>query len=83
MIISEIDYERNPVYGLNLLPEFISPFPEGFEYDIEMLKIMTRTYLENTLIINPRKDHWLIGAFQVYLMIHYIDTYYPTMKLCR
>ena len=81
MIISEIDYERNPVYGLNLLPEFISPFPEGFEYDIEMLKIMTRTYLENTLIINPRKDHWLIGAFQVYLMIHYIDTYYPTMKL--
>jgi len=81
MVISEIDYERNPVYGLNLLPEFISPFPEGFEYDIEMLKIMTRTYLENTLSVNPRKDHWLIGAFQVYLMIHYIETYYPDMKL--
>ena len=42
---------------------------------------MTRTYLENTLSVNPRKDHWLIGAFQVYLMIHYIETYYPDMKL--
>ncbi len=81
MMISEIDYKRNPVYGLNLLPEFISPFPNGFEYDIEMLKIISRTYLENTLALNPRDDHWLIGAFQVYLMMEYIDTYYPDMKI--
>ena len=81
MVLSEIDYKRNPVYGLNLLPEFISPFPDGFEYDIEMLKIMSRTYLENTLVVNPREDHWIIGAFQVYLMIEYIETYYPDMKL--
>ncbi len=81
MVLSEIDYKRNPVYGLNLLPEFISPFPDGFEYDIEMLKIISRTYLENTLAINPREDHWIIGAFQVYLMIEYIETYYPDMKI--
>ncbi len=81
MVLSEIDYKRNPVYGLNLLPEFISPFPDGFEYDIEMLKIMSRTYLENTLVINPREDHWIIGAFQIYLMIEYIERYYPDMKL--
>ena len=81
MVISEIDYKRNPVYGLNLLPEFISPFPDGFEYDIEMLKIMSRTYLENSLVVNPREDHWIIGAFQVYLMMEYIEQYYPEMKL--
>ena len=81
MMISEIDYKRNPVYGLNLLPEFISPFPNGFEYDIEMLKIISRTYLENTLALNPREDQWLIGAFQVYLMMKYVDTYYPDMKI--
>ncbi len=81
MMISEIDYKRNPVYGLNLLPEFISPFPNGFEYEIEMLKIISRTYLENTLVVNPREDSWLIGAFQVYLMMEYVNTYYPDMKL--
>ena len=74
MVLSEIDYKRNPVYGLNLLPEFISPFPNDFEYDIEMFKIISRTYLENTLVINPREDHWIIGAFQVYLMMEYIKT---------
>ncbi len=81
MVVSEIDYKRNPVYGLNLLPEFISPFPDGFEYDIELLKIISRTYLENTLIVNPREDHWLLGAFQIYLMMEYVDRYYPNMKI--
>lgn len=81
IMLSEIDYKRNPVYGLNLLPDFISPFPDGFEYDIEILKILTRTYLENTLSINPREDHWLLGAIQVYLMMDYVNTYYPNMKL--
>ena len=81
MMVSEIDYKRNPVYGLNLLPEFISPFPDGFEYDIEVLKIISRTYLENTLAVNPRDDHWLLGALQIYIMMDYVDTYYPDMKL--
>ena len=81
MMISEIDYKRNPVYGLNLLPEFISPFPDGFEYDIEVLKAISRTYLENTLAINPRDDGWLLGALQIYIMMNYVDTHYPDMKL--
>ncbi len=81
MMLSEIDYKRNPVYGLNLLPEFISPFPDGFEYDIEVLKIISRTYLENTLAINPRDDYWLLGSLQIYIMIDYVETYYPDMKL--
>ena len=81
MMVSEIDYKRNPVYGLNLLPEFISPFPDGFEYDIEVLKIISRTYLENTLAINPREDHWLLGALQIYIMMDYVETNYPNMKL--
>ncbi len=81
MVVSEIDYKRNPVYGLNLLPDFISPFPEGFEFDIELFKIISRTYLENTMVINPRDDHWLIGALQIYLMMEYVDTFYPNMKI--
>jgi len=81
MVVSEIDYKRNPVYGLNLLPDFIKPFPEGFEYDMELLKTISRTHLENTLVLNPREDHWLIGAFQIYLMMEYVNTFYPKMKI--
>src|SRR5690606_39798454 len=81
MVISETDYRTNPVYGLNQLPSFISPFPDGFEYDMEQLKTITRQYIDNTFILNSRKDHWLQDALQIYLMMEYVDTYYPKMKI--
>lgn len=81
IVISEVDYKINPVYGLNQLPNFISPFPDGFEYDMEQLKTISRNYIENTLNLHPRNDYWLSGALQIYLMMEYVDTYYPKMKI--
>ena len=81
MVISNSEYRNNPVYGLNQLPDFISPFPDGFEYDMEQLKTITRNYIENTLPLQPRTDYWLTGAIQIYLMMEYVDTYYPKMKI--
>ena len=81
LLISESDYKSRPVYGLNQLPNFISPFPDGFEYDMEQLKTITRNYIENTVAINPREDYWLQGAMQIYLMMQYVNTYYPNMKI--
>ncbi|WP_347374557.1 metalloprotease [Aequorivita sp. Q41] len=81
MMISETDYKTNPVYGLNQLPSFISPFPDGFEYDMEQLKTITRHYIDNTLVLNSREDYWLQDALQIYLMMEYVDTYYPKMKI--
>lgn len=81
MVVSDADYRSNPVYGLNLLPSFISPFPDGFEYDMEQLKTITRHYINNTLNLHPRKDYWLQHALQIYLMMEYVETYYPKMKL--
>lgn len=81
LLVSDEAYRNSPVYGLNQLPDFISPFPDGFEYDMEQLKSITRTYLENTLALHPREDYWLIGALQIYLMRNYVDIHYPKMKI--
>jgi len=81
MVISDEDYRSSPVYGLNQLPDFISPFPDGFEYDMEQLKTITRSYLKNTLHLHPRNDYWLLDAIQIHLMMQYVDTYYPKMKI--
>ena len=81
LMTTEEAYRKDPVYGLNQLPDFISPFPDGFEYDMEQLKTITKVYLENTLALNPREDYWLLGALQIYLMTEYVDTYYPNMKI--
>lgn len=81
LLISDADYRNNPVYGLNQLPDFISPFPSGFEMDMELLKTISRKYIESTLPLNPRKDYWLHGALQIYLMQEYVNAYYPDQKI--
>ncbi|MDT0295133.1 metalloprotease [Mesonia ostreae] len=81
LMISEEDYLSNPVYGLNQLPSFIRPFPDGFQYDIKLLKTITRSYLENTLILNPRKESWLNEGIITYLLMDYVEQFYKNTKL--
>jgi len=81
ILISEIDYKTNPVYGLNQLPDILRPFPDGFQYEIKQLKAITERYLENTLIINPRYDVWIRDAIHIHLMMAYTEQFYPDMKI--
>ncbi|RSK40289.1 metalloprotease [Mangrovimonas spongiae] len=81
LLLTHIDYKKNPIYGLNLLPDFIRPFPDKFQYELKILKTALHNYLENTLIINPREDQWIIDGLQTYFLMKYVDEYYPNMKI--
>ena len=38
LIVSDIDAKKDPVYGLNQLPDFIRPFPENFQdYEVPVV----------------------------------------------
>ncbi|MGV3459585.1 MAG: aminopeptidase [Flavobacterium sp.] len=75
--VSQTDYDRNPVYGLNQLPSFLSPFPDSFLYEVRFLKTYLNNYLKNTLKIDPRRDNWLYDGMQMHLMMKYIDEHHP------
>ncbi|WP_395043127.1 aminopeptidase [Flavobacterium sp.] len=79
--VSQADYERNPFYGLNQLPTFISPFEDSFIFELKFLKTYLNNYLRNTLQIDSRKDNWIIDGIQIYNMMKYIDEYYPNAKM--
>ena len=81
LLVSEDDYQIAPVYGLNQLPAFIRPFPDGFQFDIKLMKAVTAKYLKNTILTNTREDKWMLDAIQINLMMEYVNTYYPNMKL--
>ncbi len=81
LLATQQDYASNPVYGLNQLPKFLRPFPEGFSYELKQLKILTENYLENSLMLNPREDKWVMDGIHIYMMMEYIDEYYPDLKL--
>ena len=80
LIVSQIDFIKDPIYGLNFLPKFIKPYPNHFQYELNLLKIALHNYLENTLLVNPRKDQWLLDAIQIYYLMKYVDDHYPNMK---
>ena len=79
--VSQVDYERNPFYGLNQLPSFLSPFPDEFIFEIKFLKTYLNNYLKNSLHFNPRKDNWIYDGIQVYAMMKYIDENHPDIKM--
>lgn len=81
ILISQADYDRNPFYGLNQLPAFISPFPDSFLYEIKFLKVYLDKYLKTNLQLNPRKDTWIYDGLQAYLSMKYIRDNYPDMKM--
>ncbi|MCF6182833.1 aminopeptidase [Lutibacter sp.] len=80
ILINKVDYDKNPVYGFNQLPSFIAPFSDTFEWDIKMFKIITEKYINNLFLFNKRKDTWLPNGLQTYLMIKYVEKFYPEVK---
>jgi hypothetical protein len=79
--VSQNDYDRNPFYGLNQLPNFISPFPDEFMFEIQFLKTYLNNYLHTTLQLDPRKDAWIFDGIQVYTMMKYIEEFHPQTKM--
>ena len=81
IIVSQTDYDRNPFYGLNQLPSFLSPFSDEFLFEIKFLKTYLNEYLKTSLHLDPRKDNWIYDALQVYAMMKYMDENHPNTKM--
>ncbi len=80
ILINKISYNKNPIYGLNQLPKIFNPFSGVFEWDIKMFKVLTKKYIENTLVVNRRHDYWLVDGLQTYLLMQYVEKFYPEIK---
>ncbi|MEE9364321.1 MAG: metalloprotease [Cellulophaga sp.] len=81
LLVSKIDYNKSPLYGINQLPSFIRPYEERFQFELKFLKTALNNYLKETLYLNPRKEKWVIDALVNYLMIVYVEDNYPNQKL--
>ncbi|MFB9058154.1 metalloprotease [Mariniflexile ostreae] len=80
LVLAQLEASKNPVYGLNFLPKFLKTYSTSFQYELKILKVTLQNYLENTLLINPRKDQWLFDGIQVYFLMKYVELYYPDLK---
>ncbi|NAY90855.1 metalloprotease [Muricauda sp. JGD-17] len=81
LLVSEYDYNTQPLYGINQLPPFIRPYEEQFQFELKFLKTAIRNFLKETLFLDPRKERWINDAIGYYLMIKFVEEYYPEQKL--
>lgn len=81
LLVSKIDYNKNPLYGLNQLPSFIRSYDEQFQFEMMFLKTALSKYLKESLFLDPRKERWVNDAISNYLIIKYVEDNYPKQKL--
>ena len=81
ILVTQTNYDRNPFYGLNQLPQFLNPFEDDFLFEIKFLKTYVETYLKSSLRLDPRKDNWIYDAIQMDLMIKYVEKFHPTTTM--
>ncbi|MBT8183772.1 MAG: metalloprotease, partial [Eudoraea sp.] len=81
LLVSEVDFNKNPLYGLNQLPLFIRPYEAQFQFEMKFLKTALISYMRETLFLNPRKQKWISDALVNYLMIKFVEQHYPDQKL--
>lgn len=80
LLINKIEYDKNPVYGFNQLPSFLAAYSDTFEWDIQLFKVLSKKYIDELFLFNKREDYWLADGLQTYLMIKYVERYYPEIK---
>ena len=81
LMVSNLDYQKSPLYGLNQLPSFVRPYEDRFQFELMFLKTALNQFLKETLFLDPRKERWVNDAISNYLMIKYVELFYPNQKL--
>jgi len=81
MVLSKFNQDKDPVYGLNNIPELLNPFDNTFIQEFSVLKLVISSYLNNLYPIHKRKNYWQLKGIEVFLLIDYIEKYYPELNL--
>lgn len=66
------------IYGV---PDWLKPYPENFRWEMRFFKALTSKYIDDILLLNKRTDYWLSYGIQTFLMMEYINKYYPEVTI--
>jgi hypothetical protein len=79
LLVLRKDYIKNPIFGVGQLA-FLNPFPDEFIYETKFMKAYLASYLNELFNINMRKEHWITGGIQTYVMMQYVEEFYSGSK---
>ena len=80
-LVSLHDYDLEPLYGLNIIPEILRPFDKTFINEIKFLKTFASEFIKKNLDINYRTQYWISDGLTIYYVMKYISSFYPEKKI--
>jgi len=80
ILILKKDYFKNPIVGITEALSFLNPFSDSFIYETKFIKAYLASYLHELLEIDKRKQHWIPNGIQTYVMMKYVEFFYPNSK---
>ncbi|WP_348713104.1 aminopeptidase [Tenacibaculum sp. 190524A05c] len=72
---------KNSLRDLYGIPDWLKPYPENFKWETRFFKALTSKYIDDVLLLNKRNDYWLTEGIQTFLMMEYINKYYPNVTV--
>lgn len=81
ILVDQMTYQHNKAYGLDVIPDYLTIFPEVYRWDIKFFNTLCKQYIDQTLLFNKNKDYWLADGLHTYLLMKYTSKYYPDAKL--
>ena len=81
LMVTITDLKKYPIYGLNIIPDYFTPFSKQFKYELNLLKNLTRLYLKQHLQLNPRETYWIQAGFENFILMTYVEQFYKDESL--
>ncbi|WP_232731505.1 aminopeptidase [Tenacibaculum sp. SZ-18] len=72
---------KNSLRDLYGIPDWLKPYPENFKWESRFFKALVSKYIDDVLLFNKRNDYWLTEGIQTFLMMEYINKYYPDVTV--
>ncbi len=81
ILVDGTTVNKNSIREIYGIPNWLKPYPENFKWEIRFFKALTSKYIDDVLLLNNRKDYWLCDGIQTFLLMEYINKYYPNITI--
>ncbi len=84
LLLTKRNQYKNTFVGIEDVHAFgmnIKLFPKEIQEELNLFNQFSNQFIENKILVNKRKNHWILNGTKIYMQIKYLQTYYPDLKL--
>ena len=81
ILVDASTVNKNSLRDLYGIPDWLKPYPENFKWETRFFKALSSKYIDDVLLFNKRNDYWLTEGIQTFLMMEYMNKYYPDVTV--